>query len=228
MSLRLVIDKVVSLVKREEFKLDKRIPISYLVQFFSNKFVGLVYGYIILRRRSKVFVHPSAVIRCKRKFHFSDNLSIDRLCYIDALSTNGIVLGKNVSIGKYTNIECTGNLRWLGKGLKVGNNVGIASHVFFGCAGGVEIGSDTIIGNYVSFHSENHNYSSKETIIRLQGVNHKGIIIGNDCWIGAKSTFLDGAIVGDGCIIAAGSVVRGEFPNNCIIGGIPAKVLKYR
>ena len=52
--------------------------------------------------------------------------------------------------------------------------------------------------------------------------------MGNDCWIGVKVTFLDGANVGDGCIIAAGSIVRGDIPPFSIIAGVPAKVIKMR
>lgn len=156
------------------------------------------------------------------------NLNIDRDCYIDALSINGIQLGDNVSVGKNTTIECSGTLKDLGKGLNVGDNVGLGTHGFFGCAGGIEIGDNTIFGNYVSMHSENHNFLDHSQPIRLQGVNRKGIKIGNDCWIGAKVTILDGTIIGNGCIVAAGAVVCGHFPENVIIGGVPAKIIKQR
>ena len=116
----------------------------------------------------------------------------------------------------------------LGKGLIVGDNVGLGTHGFWGCAGGIEIGSDVIFGNYVSLHSENHNFKDLIKPIRLQGVNHKGIKIGSNCWIGSKVTILDGATIGNGCIIAAGAVLKGIFPDNVIIGGVPARILKYR
>ncbi len=64
--------------------------------------------------------------------------------------------------------------------------------------------------------------------IRLQRVNHMGIRIGKNCWIGAKATILDRTIIGDGCIVVAGAVVSGIFPNNVIIGGVPAKILRSR
>ena len=176
----------------------------------------------------KVFVHRTSKIRSTRKIKFGKNLNVDRNCYIDALSTDGIRFGHNVSIGKNTTIECSGTLKWLGKGLVVGDNVGLGTHGFFGCAGGVEIGDNTIFGNYVSIHSENHNYSDVNTPIRLQGVNRKGIKIGKDCWIGAKATILDGTVLGDGCIVAAGAVVRGVIPPFSVIGGVPAKVIKSR
>ena len=156
-------------------------------------------------------------------------MSISQHCYIDALSTDGIIFGEGVSIGKYTCIECTGSLRDIGKGLIVGNRTGLGTHGFYGCAGGIEIGDDVMVGNYCSFHSENHNFFDTSKPMRLQGVNRKGIKIGNDCWIGAKATILDGVVIGDGCIIAAGAVVtKGSYPPNSIIGGNPAKVIKYR
>lgn len=55
-----------------------------------------------------------------------------------------------------------------------------------------------------------------------------GVKIGNDCWIGAKATILDGTVIGDHCIVAAGAVVKGVFPDNVIIGGVPARIIKYK
>ena len=90
------------------------------------------------------------------------------------------------------------------------------------------IGDDTITGAYLSIHPENHNFDDISSAIRLQGVTRKGISIGKNCWIGAKVTILDGANIGDGCVIAAGAVVNQSFSDNQIIGGIPAKVIGSR
>ena len=80
-----------------------------------------------------------------------------------------------------------------------------------------------------SMHSENHRASDPDLPIRLQGVTHEGISIGSGCWVGAKSTILDGARIGDGCIVAAGAVVTaGTYPDRSILGGVPAKVIKSR
>lgn len=78
----------------------------------------------------------------------------------------------------------------------------------------------------MSVHPENHNYADKSKLIREQGVSRIGIKIGNDCWIGAKVTILDGVNLGDKCVVAAGSIVTKSFPNNSLIGGIPARLLK--
>lgn len=140
----------------------------------------------------------------------------------------GVKCGKNVHFGEKTTMRVTGSLKYIGKGIVIGDNVGLGTHGYFGGAGGVVIGNDCIFGNYVSVHPENHNYDNPDVPIRLQGVNHKGITIGNNCWIGAKTTILDGTVIGDGCIVAAGAVVSGKFPGNVILGGVPARIIKKR
>jgi acetyltransferase-like isoleucine patch superfamily enzyme len=226
--MRVFLDKVVSFFKKEPFEIDKRIPFSYLFLFFGQKVIDLFWGFIVFKFRGRVFLNPSSVIRCSRMISFNSNLVIARGCYLNALSEKGIKFGRNVSVGKYSHLECTGNMKYLGKGIIIGDNVGLGTHGHFGGAGGLVIGSDTIIGNYVSFHPESHNYCDVNRPIRLQGVSHLGIVIGRNCWIGAKATFLDGAEIGDSCIVAAGAVVKGKFPDNVVIGGIPAKIIKSR
>ena len=56
----------------------------------------------------------------------------------------------------------------------------------------------------------------------------KGVKIGDNCWLDSKVTFLDGSKVGNGCIVAAGSVVTKSFEDNVIIAGVPAKIIKHR
>lgn len=223
---RSFLDYLIHRIKGDSYAIDSNIPLGYLLRLSFRRLCMLIRGMWLFRK--KVFVARSAVLVCKSKMKVSAGVSIDRRVYVDALSVDGITLGNNVSIGKYTAIECTGSLQNIGKGLRVGNNVGLGTHGFFGCAGGIEIGDDTIFGNYVSLHSENHNYDKLDVPIRKQGVNRKGIKIGRDCWIGAKVTILDGAEIGNGCIVAAGAVVRGSFPDNCVLGGVPAKIIKYR
>lgn len=181
------------------------------------------------RTLKPIFVSPSSKILCPGKIHRGRNLNIGYKCYIDALSKDGLWFGDNCSMGMYTTIRLTVSLQKIGNYIKIGNHVGLGTHGFYGCgAGSLEIGDDTIIGNYVSIHPENHNYADLSIPIRLQGVNGKGIKIGKNCWIGAKVTILDGANIGDGCIIAAGAVVTGTFPPYSIIGGVPAKIIKQR
>lgn len=218
---------VASRLKGESFKLDARIPDEYLVWFAFSTFMMYVRG--VLRLRRLVMVGKGVRLLAKSHMRLGRAVSIQDGCVINALSRDGLVFGDHVSIQKGTVIECTGSLRFIGRGLRIGSNVGVGSNSFLGCAGGIEIGDDTIIGNYVSFHSENHNYSDAHLPIRVQGVSHQGIKVGRGCWIGAKVTVLDGVIVEDGCIIAACALLtQGVYKANSIYGGVPARFIKGR
>ncbi len=54
------------------------------------------------------------------------------------------------------------------------------------------------------------------------------IKIGSDVWIGARAIILDGVVIGDGAIVGAGSVVTRNVPDYAVVGGVPAKILRYR
>lgn len=220
--------KFISKIKGNNYNLDTRIPLSYIVRKKIIKILQRVYAVVRLRRLTKAYVDVSTTIFAPNMLKYSNNLKVGKNCYISALGTEGIVCGENVTFGLYTTMIVSDGFQPLGKGIKLGNNVGLGSHGFYGGAGGVEVGDDTIFGNYVSVHPENHNYDNIDKPIRHQGVNHKGIKIGKGCWIGAKVTILDGAEIDDGCVVAAGAVVRGKFPKNSIIGGVPAKIIKMR
>lgn len=208
---------------------DERIPSGYMFRLCIKKFTDRLNALIKFRRLVNARCSRSSRILCPSKIKVVGGLTIGRKCYVDALSSEGITFGKGVNLGMYTTIECTGSLRSIGKGLKVGNGSGLGSHGFYGCAGGVEIGDNVMIGNYVSFHSENHNFDRTDIPMKQQGVSHLGIKVGNDCWIGAKVTVLDGVVIGDGCVVAAGALVtKGVYPPYSIIGGVPAKILKNR
>jgi acetyltransferase-like isoleucine patch superfamily enzyme len=228
--MRKLIDYILSKIKGQPFQLDKKIPLSYLSGLIINRVFMLIRGYLTFCKHGKYFFRDSGtVIKAKSNIVLGDGVSIGRNCFIDANSKEGIKLGDNVSIGKNTTIECSGSLLNLGIGLRVGSGSGMGTHGFFGCAGGIEIGIDTIFGNFVSLHSENHNFEDQNIPIKYQGVNRIGIKIGSNCWIGSKATVLDGAVIEDGCIIGAGSVVtKGICKMNGIYAGVPAKLIKMR
>lgn len=225
-----IINNYVSKLKGNNYRIDPRIPQSYLLRLVVNRFFMKLRGCIsLVHYAGAPFIGKAVTLKARSSIRVGKGVTIGNRCYIDALSSEGISFGNNVSVGNNTKIECTGNIQHLGKGLRVGNNVGLGSDNFYGCAGGITIGDDTIIGNFVSFHAENHLFQDISIPIRLQGVTHQGIKVGKNCWIGARVTILDGAILEDGCIIAAGAVVgSGVYKENGIYGGIPAKLLKYR
>jgi acetyltransferase-like isoleucine patch superfamily enzyme len=162
------------------------------------------------------------------KISYGRYLKLGERVYISGLGKKGIQIGDNVGIGAYSRIIVSTSFNQMGEHIRIGNNVGLGEFAYLGGAGGLEIGDDCIIGQYLSCHPENHIAEKIEEPIRHQGVSRKGIKIGRNCWIGSKVTILDGVEIGEGCIIAAGAVVNKSFPANSIIGGVPAKLIKNR
>ncbi len=208
----------------KNYTIDSNIPSSLLYGMLYKRGVMLVRGILFLRK--KVFLGKRVKILNKSNFLFGKNVTIESNTELDGYALHKIKLGNNVKIGSYSKLLSTSHLATYGKGLKMGNNSAVGDFTHFGAAGGITIGNDVIMGSYVSFHAENHNFNDTTKLIREQGVNSKGIEIGNNIWVGAKVTFLDGTKVGNNCVVAAGAVVKGEFPSNVIIGGVPAKILK--
>lgn len=94
--------------------------------------------------------------------------------------------------------------------------------------GGLKTGSYVRIAAHTVIIPANHIYDDSAVPIAKQGLTLQGIEMGNDIWVGAGCRILDGVTVADGAILAAGSVVNKSVGRGAIMGGVPAKVLKYR
>ncbi len=208
----------------KNYSIDSEIPDKLLYQTLFNRLIMLLRGMILTRK--KIYLGKNCIITNKSNIQFGKNVTIESNSIIDGYAKNKIIFGDGVKIGSYSKLLSTSHLGTYGVGLRIGNNSAVGDFTHFGATGGLEIGNDVIMGSYVSFHSENHNFSDQTKLIREQGVNSKGIKIGNNIWVGAKVTFLDGCQVGDNSIVAAGAVVNGIYPKNSLIGGIPAKLIK--
>lgn len=92
--------------------------------------------------------------------------------------------------------------------------------------GGIFIGdSCSILGGAV-ITDINHIYYDVNTPITAQGIECKAVTIGDECCIGMYAVILPGTTLGRHVIVGANSVVKGEFPDNCVIAGVPAKIIK--
>ena len=114
-----------------------------------------------------------------------------------------------------------------GSHLEVGDRSQLGQNSRLG--GTITIGKDCVMGPDVVMMATSHEFSSLEIPINQQGAKpEEPIVIGDDCWIGTRCILLPGVHLGNKVIVAAGAVVTHSFPDNCIIGGIPAKIIKYR
>ncbi|TAH05309.1 MAG: acyltransferase [Sphingobacteriales bacterium] len=213
------------------FRFDENLNTTALLQFVWMQAWAMLRAcklLLLLRKPKGMLLGRGVRFFNLPKIKWGQFLKLGDGVYLSGLGVKGIELGNNVGIGAYSRIIVSTSLNDIGSHIRIGNNVGLGEFAYLGGAGGLDIGDDCIIGQYLSCHPENHIYDTTEELIRQQGVTRRGIKIGNNCWIGSKVTLLDGVTIGEGCIIAAGAVVTKAMPAFAVIGGVPAKVLKMR
>ena len=110
--------------------------------------------------------------------------------------------------------------------VELGDNSDIGSKAKLN--GKVIIGNDVIMGPEVIVYTSNHAFDRLDIAIKYQGNTEiRPVIIGDGCWIGARTIILPGVKIGKNSIIGAGAVVTKNVPENAIVGGNPAKIIRY-
>lgn len=140
--------------------------------------------------------------------------------YVEALG--------EISIGSGSIIREGAILQTYGGRISIGRNCTVNPFCLLQGNGGIKIGDNTLIASHVSIYSANHNFRDSTRIIRAQGETRRGIEVGQDVWIGGHTVILDGVTIGDGSVIAAGSVVNRHVPAGAIVAGVPARVIGWR
>lgn len=122
-----------------------------------------------------------------------------------------------------------------GAKIVIGNNVGISGATIY-ARKGIYIGDNTAIGgNCKILDNDFHPIEAEERIKLLkdphggntiESIPSKEIYIGRNCFIGCNTIILKGTKLGDNCVVGAGAVVSGDFRDNCVIAGNPAKIIK--
>jgi acetyltransferase-like isoleucine patch superfamily enzyme len=110
--------------------------------------------------------------------------------------------------------------------VRIGNGVvlGRGSHVVGHQS--IDIGDDVYTGPYVYITDQNHGYQDPRVPVGKQWPVNKPVSIGAGSWIGTGAIVLPGARIGRNVVVAAGSVVRGEVPDLCVVAGVPAKIVR--
>lgn len=172
----------------------------------------------------------------------------ERTCEIHVCKVKGrnITIGPNSLIETGVSLDASDNSReaiWIGRGTKIrkgaflncwggkiriGEHVTVNSNVKIYGTGGVTIGSNTLIAADALFVASSHLYQNANAAIRAQGYSARGISVGQDVWIGAKATVLDGVTIGDGAVIGAGSLVKDDVIPYAVVVGVPARVISQR
>jgi putative colanic acid biosynthesis acetyltransferase WcaF len=137
------------------------------------------------------------------------------------LRLQGASIGKSVTF--YPGIKINPS-----KNIKIGDHVDLAWGVLITTGGSVEIGDRTLVGYRTQILSANHLIPAAKGKIFGAGHVSKKITIKNDVWIGANCIILAGVTIGEGAVVAAGSVVTKDIAPFTIVGGVPAKLIKER
>lgn len=135
------------------------------------------------------------------RFILKDRVSLENGVDVRAMSDTSIYIDESTYIGPYVCLAGPGNI-------KIGKNCLIAPHT--------------------GIFANNHVFNDPTQNISEQGVTRRGIIIGDDCWLGHGVTVLDGVTIGEGSVIGAGSVVAKDILPYSVAVGVPARVVKSR
>jgi acetyltransferase-like isoleucine patch superfamily enzyme len=108
----------------------------------------------------------------------------------------------------------------IGNGVVLGRGSHIVGHQ------SIDIGDDVYTGPYIYITDQNHGYADPETPIGKQWPVNEPVTVGAGSWIGTGAVILPGARIGRNVVVAAGSVVRGEVPDHCVVAGVPGRVVR--
>ncbi|MCZ3367509.1 MULTISPECIES: acyltransferase [Methanobacterium] len=107
--------------------------------------------------------------------------------------------------------------------VSIGYETFVNYNCFFDAFFPIIIGNSCLIAMEVMFCTSTHNLDNNGKFKEATGMP---INVGDNCWIGARTTILPGVTIGNGCIIAAGSLVNKDCDANCLYAGIPARKIK--
>ncbi|WP_245541540.1 acyltransferase [Smaragdicoccus niigatensis] len=173
-------------------------------------------------RGRRVQVRTSRMLTVGKWVCFGDDV------VIDAFSRNGVTIGDYVTVGRGASILGSGVIANPGEGISIGEGTSIGSFNVIWGQGGVTIGENCLFGPNVVVVSENHRIGDLDLPIRLQGEDRAPVGIGDNCWLGANVVVTAGVTIGSGAVIGAGSVVVHDVPENAIVVGAPARVVRQR
>lgn len=167
---------------------------------------AIIRGVLLRVLYQKNIIHPRICRGGIKIYHGS---------HINIVKESTIEVGKSVSL--YQNVEI--DMQSAGAQVKIGNNTFINRRSKIFCKNMVHIGNRCAISWDVTIMDNDFHYIGAND-------NSKPIYIGDDVWIGCHSLILKGVNIGDGAVIAAGSIVTKDVPSYSVVGGNPAKVIK--
>ncbi len=158
---------------------------------------------------------------------------IKKPCSLQGGGQRNISIGDNTTIDSYSVLGCWSNYRgysFPNSSITIGNNCYIGAYNHISACNGITIGDGLLTGRFVIISDNAHGgLSFEESNISPANreLKSKGkIVIGNNVWLCDKVAVLSGVTIGNNVIVAANAVVTHNIPDNCLVAGIPAKIIK--
>lgn len=156
------------------------------------------------------------------------NVTIFDGAYIRSVVPGSVQIGSHTDIHMGFWLDCGGSHNEAGT-VTIGDDCLLQPYITVNAGGGsITIGNHVIFGSMVGIHAGNHVFCDPHRLIKEQGTRHQGIVIEDDCWIGAKVTILDGVTIGRGSVVGAGAVVAKSLPPFSVAAGVPAQIISMR
>ena len=178
--------------------------------------------------RAPVIGH-GVTIRQPQRIHFGKKVILDDFCLVDVRTRAGkdqdalVDLGDFCYVGRHSIVSAKYGRIKLGRACNIGSYTRIATRE------SITVGESVLISSYVYIGAGNHGASDLETPVMEQEMESAGgVVIGDNAWIGAKATILDGVTIGRDAIVGAHSLVRENVPDRAIVAGTPAKIIRFR
>lgn len=157
-----------------------------------------------------------------RRWHTDGFVFFGRQLEIEIARRAEVRFGRFVWIGDGSKIRCHEGVVEVGPKTVIGQECTISAYQ------NVSIGRECIIADRSMMIDFDHNMADVERPIREQGIDKHDVHVGHNVWMGYGACILRGVTVGDNAVIGTSAVVTKDVPDNAIVGGIPAKVIRMR
>jgi acetyltransferase-like isoleucine patch superfamily enzyme len=203
-------------------------PPSAVVKLSAMAVRGAVRAPLLGAAGPSLLVGRRVTIRNPRQVFVGRGVIIEDSVEIQGRSRLGVRLGDGVTLRNGAMIRPSSYYgREEGDGCVIGAGSTLGALCYVGCAGFVEIGRNVLMGSMVQLIAEEH-VIGDDPAIKASGTTRRGIRIGDGCWLGGGSIVLDGVELGAGCVVGAGAVVTRSWPAGCVLGGVPAALIRSR
>ncbi len=162
------------------------------------------------------------------KLRLGDRLQLDGIAFIRPGVQLEVAPGAQLVLGRWSWLGDNSKVRVHEGRVEIGAKSVLGQECTISCFDQIKIGRECIIADKVMMIDFDHGVVDVERPIRAQGIYKRPVEIGHNCWIGYGACILRGTRVGQNCVIGTNAVVTRDVPDNAVVGGTPARIIRMR